>query len=313
MGFVRGLAFAALLFRRLQPFPDGGLFLRGGPAHLTLRRLQLLALAAVVDDPINHPVVVLHGHLCGAKGVLRFHRQGDDLPVQVNKLLRLLEVFHILLRQLRGEIELPHESPDDQAALAQIERTVRKEKKRAWIRGAAAVLVAVALVLGGLYGWWYANDYCYYLKYAGEHEPIGGNEGENTYHWSDGGYEFYVTVPRYPGDHGMVTVFSVPRNMPRNIVPGREVEVSLYLGREDYSFQLALTVTTRNAVPGQVHLKSETTQEFLALDAQLDPIPAGVFDQQTHDRQAQVLEDYHWEITKIIDAARAEWPFLAEK
>ena len=111
----------------------------------------------------------------------------------------------------------------------------------------------------------------------------------------------------------MVTVFSVPRNMPRNIVPGREVEVSLYLGREDYSFQLALTVTTRNAVPGQVHLKSETTQEFLALDAQLDPIPAGVFDQQTHDRQAQVLEDYHWEITKIIDAARAEWPFLAEK
>ena len=218
-----------------------------------------------------------------------------------------------MLRQLRGEIELPHESPDDQAALAQIERTVRKGKKRAWIRGAAAVLAAVALVLGGLYGWWYANDYCYYLKYAGEHEPIGGNEGENTYHWSDGGYEFYVTVPRYPGDHGMVTVFSVPRNMPRNIVPGREVEVSLYLGREDYSFQLALTVTTRNAVPGQVHLKSETTQEFLALDAQLDPIPAGVFDQQTHDRQAQVLEDYHWEITKIIDAARAEWPFLAEK
>ena len=46
--------------------------------------------------PINHPVVVLHGHLCGAKGVLRFHRQGDDLPVQVNELLRLLEVFHSL-------------------------------------------------------------------------------------------------------------------------------------------------------------------------------------------------------------------------
>ena len=103
VGFVRGLTLAALLFRLRQPLPDGGALLRGGPGCLGLRRLQLLALAAVVDDPIDHPVVVLQGHLGGAQRVFRLHRQGNDLPVQADELLRLLEVFHVLLRQLRGQ------------------------------------------------------------------------------------------------------------------------------------------------------------------------------------------------------------------
>ena len=99
---VRGFPLRALPFCVRQPFPDGGLFLWGVPACLGLG-LLLLTLAAVVDDPIDHLVVILHGHLCGAEGILRLHRQGDDLSVQADKLFWLLEVFHLLLRHVRGQ------------------------------------------------------------------------------------------------------------------------------------------------------------------------------------------------------------------
>ena len=103
MSLVRGLALAALPLCVLQPFPDRGLFLRRGSACLILGFLQFLPTAAVVDDPVNHPIVVLQCHFSGAERVLRLHRQGDDLTVQVDELLRLLEVLHVLLRQFRGD------------------------------------------------------------------------------------------------------------------------------------------------------------------------------------------------------------------
>ena len=49
--------------------------------------------------PIDHPL--RSPPRCG--GVLRFHRQGDNLPVQVDELLRLLEMFRVLPRQIREQ------------------------------------------------------------------------------------------------------------------------------------------------------------------------------------------------------------------
>lgn len=103
LNLVRGLALAALPFGLRQPLPDGGLLLRRGPARLTLGLLQLLTPAAVVQHPVDHPVVVLQGHLGGAERVLRLRWQGDDLPVQADELLRLLEVLRVLLHLLRGQ------------------------------------------------------------------------------------------------------------------------------------------------------------------------------------------------------------------
>ena len=51
-----------------------------------------------------------------------------------------------ILRELRGEIEVPHEAPDDRAPLKKLERSVKKDKKNAWLRGAAAVLAVVLVV-----------------------------------------------------------------------------------------------------------------------------------------------------------------------
>ena len=132
-----------------------------------------------------------------------------------------------VLRELRGEIELPHEEPDDGAVL----KKLRKNMKRTWLRGAAAVLTAVLLVAAGWYGWWYVNDYCYYQQFAQGHEPMDSEAGSHSYSWTVDGYDFRVDVPRYPGDECGVQVTTALRDMPRNIVPGREVELSLFLGR----------------------------------------------------------------------------------
>ena len=45
-----------------------------------------------------------------------------------------------ILKELQGEVELPHESPDDLAPLEQIRRNVKRGKKKAWLRGIAAAL-----------------------------------------------------------------------------------------------------------------------------------------------------------------------------
>ena len=46
-------------FASSSPLSDRGLFLRRGPARLGLGLLQFLTTAAVVDDPIDHAIVIL--------------------------------------------------------------------------------------------------------------------------------------------------------------------------------------------------------------------------------------------------------------
>lgn len=69
--YFRGLALRTLPFRVLQSLTDRGL-------------CHSLVTAAVVDHPVDHAVVVLHGHFCGAKGIVPFlhilidHRKGPS-------------------------------------------------------------------------------------------------------------------------------------------------------------------------------------------------------------------------------------------
>ena len=46
---------------------------------------QFLPTAAVVDDPVNHAVVILQGHFCRALRVFRLHGNGYDLPVDAGE------------------------------------------------------------------------------------------------------------------------------------------------------------------------------------------------------------------------------------
>ena len=241
----------------------------------------------------------------------------------------------IILRELRGEIDLPHESPDDLAPLEQIRQNVKRGNKKAWMKGIAAALAVVLTVFGGWYGWWYAKDYCYYQRFAQGHEPVmdgrvdaHGNtmllyevdengqllgfaeNGSNVYLWSEGGYDFQVIVPRYPGDFEMLVVNKTMRPIPKNIVPGREIDTWLSFGREEYAYCVGVEVTTRTAVPGEVHLKTESVTKYIMLDENLNQIYPDYMVAETIASQDAFYEEYHGEIMRIIEAAQSEWPFL---
>lgn len=80
---VRAFPFRALPFCVLQSLPDGRLFLRRGPARLGLGFLQFLTTAAVVDDPVDHAVVILQGHFRRAQRVFRLHGTDTICPLML--------------------------------------------------------------------------------------------------------------------------------------------------------------------------------------------------------------------------------------
>lgn len=242
-----------------------------------------------------------------------------------------------LLTELRGEFELPHKSPDDLAPLEQIRKNVKRGNKKAWMKGITAALAVVLTVFGGLYGWWYANDYCYYQQFAQGHEPVMNNSvdahgntmvlyevdenGEilgvaenasNVYMWSEGGYDFQVIVPRYPGDFEMLVVNKTMRPIPKNIIPGQEIDTWLSFGREEYAYCVGVEVTTRTAVPGAVHLETEVVTKYIMMDDNLNQIYPEYMNEETIAAQDAFYEEYHVEIMRIVQAAQAEWPFLTE-
>lgn len=243
-----------------------------------------------------------------------------------------------LLTELRGEIELPHESPDDLAPLEQIGKQVKLGKKRAWMKGIAAALAVVLLTVGGWYGWWYVDVRCYYQQFARGHEPVMNNSVDvhgntmalyevdekgnilgaaqnesNLYMWSEGGYDFQVIVPRYPGDFEMLVVNKTTRPIPKNIVPGQEIDTWLSFGREEYAYCVGVEVTTRTAIPGEVHLETEIVTKYVMLDENLNQIYPDYMDGKMIASQDAFYEEYHTQILRIIQAAQAQWPFLAEK
>ena len=240
-----------------------------------------------------------------------------------------------LLKELRGELELPHESPDDLAPLEQIRQNVKRGNKRAWMKGIAAALAVVLTVIGGWYGWWYANDYCYYQRFAQGHKPVLNNsvdahgntmvlyemdedgqilgvaeDASNAYMWSEGGYDFQVIVPRYPGDFAMLVVNKTMGPIPKNITPGREIDTWLSFGREEYAYCVGVEVTIRTAVPGKVHLETEIVTKYVLLDENLDQVYPDYMDGKMIAAQDAFYEEYHTEILRIIQAAQSEWPFL---
>ena len=238
-----------------------------------------------------------------------------------------------ILGELRGEIEVPHEESNEAAVL----KKLRKNVKRTWLKGAAAVLVLVLLAAAGWYGWWYVHDYCYFQQFAQGHEPVMNGSvvsdgtvtwlyevdenGEllgpvqdesNVYMWSEDGYDFHVCVPRRPGDWEMLVVQKTARPIPDNIVPGQEIDTWLSFGREEYAYYVGVEVTTRTAVPGEAHLKTETETAYVMLDKDLKQIYPDHLDAKMIEQMDAVYEEYRAEILAIIQAAQAQWPFLTE-
>lgn len=217
-----------------------------------------------------------------------------------------------ILKELRGEIEVPREEPDDLAPLERIGKNVKKGKKKAWLRGAAAVLAAVIVIVAGANIWWYADTYSYYQQFAEGRELFNAEWADNEYRWTEGGYEFFVTVPKYPSDSNQLFVHETEKPETRNITPGQQVHTWLNIGHNDFAYLVGLEILTRTQVSGQAHLKSESETIYLELDQDLNLIFPDYLDEEDIAHQKQIMEDHHLEIMRIIQAAQSQWPFLGK-
>lgn len=237
-----------------------------------------------------------------------------------------------LLSNLRGEIDFPHEEPDDGAVLRKLEKNVRRGKNRAWIKGAAAVLAVVLLVFGGVNLWWYTQVYQFYAAFAEgksqpmshEYDPDTGEViasyplDESSFEWHTENMKYFhvVHLPDYLQDNGDVSLHIMPWWMDDGIKNGGEgkmISVGVYIGRELYAYSVHLSIIERRMNPQTGYLEETRTEECVMLDKELNQVYLDHWDSDFRMRQDILLTEYHEQIMEVVEAARAEWPFLAEE
>lgn len=230
-----------------------------------------------------------------------------------------------ILKELRGELEVPHEYPDDLAPLEKIEKNVKKGRKKAWMKGAAAVLAVVLVIFAGVNVWWYVGPHTFYAQFTEGQEQGAGYEqtvdgvllytvpaDRESYVWSDGVYEFAVQMPEYLRDNGQVQVLMDFKRTTRSVAIGKDVQTYLFIGQDLYTYSVHLTIIDHRQNSGQAQLEVEATEECVMLDANLNQVYLDHWDEKTRQRQDQLLEEYRLEIMDIVEAAQEQWPFLTE-
>ncbi|MBQ7098736.1 MAG: zf-HC2 domain-containing protein [Oscillospiraceae bacterium] len=250
----------------------------------------------------------------------------DESRALVEEHLRDCAECNAMLKELRGEIEVPHESPDDQAVLKKLGKNV----KRAWIRGAAAVLALVLAVFTGVNVWWYTQVYQFYAQFAEgkpqvmayEYDPETGeviksvplDRSEYKWHTEDMNYYHVVRLPDYLQNNGEVVLHKIPMAEDDKMGQVKKwFKASVNIGRELYTYSVHLTIYETRVVPGKAQLEEIQIEECIMLDEKLNQVYLEHWDSDFRMRQDILLQEYHEQIMAVVKAAQAEWPFLAEK
>lgn len=225
--------------------------------------------------------------------------------------------------ELRVELEVSHEKPDDGAVM----KKLRKNVKRTWLKGAAAVLAVVLLAFGGVNLWWYTQVYRFYAQFAEgrpqvmahEYDPETGeiiksvplDGSEYQWHTEDMRCYHVVRLPDYLQDNGEAALHFMP--LWKDDKMGKErkmVHTSVYMGRELYAYSVHVTIYETRIVPGEAQLEETRAEECVMLDKDLNQVYLDHWDEETRARQDALLEEYREQIIGVVEAAQREWPFL---
>ena len=212
-----------------------------------------------------------------------------------------------LLRELRGEIEVPHGEPDDTAALTKLGETVKRRNKWAWLGGVAVVLAAVML-LAGLNIIKERKYQSQFAPFLGDMEPIrvdGALETterfEAMFDWIHGNYRFQVNVPRL-GCQGVIEVTEY--HWSKDILVQDLTRLTLNIRFTDgggYLYDIEIEAPDESG---------SWSLETLTIDQQGQTVDDPSWDAQTLERKNQALETYRRRILNILMAVEREWPFL---
>ena len=102
-----------------------------------------------------------------------------------------------LAEQISQELAAPAKA-EEIDALKDIKKSVRRGWRKAFLKGAAAILAVTLLLFAGYCVWWYLSSYRYSQLFL-EGKPAELTDdlfpGGNVYSWTDGKYSYRVVVP----------------------------------------------------------------------------------------------------------------------
>ncbi len=245
-----------------------------------------------------------------AKDLLPLYHDGvcsDESRALVEAHLESCESCRALLQELNGELELPHGEPDDLGTMKKLENQVRKGKKRAWLKGAAAVLAVVLLVTAVIAGMQHHESNRHLaavLKFTEGHEDAAiADEGyPYDYDWVHGNYLFRVNLPGEDGTGGTVEVreYKWTKDLSN---PNDLIQVSLNVQiTENGAYQYLITV--------EDWAQNAGTPQMVILDQNGQTVHDEGWDEEIIARKDKLIMTYRAEIINIITAAEREWPFL---
>ena len=221
-----------------------------------------------------------------------------------------------ILRELRGEIEVPHEAPDDRAPLKKLERSVKKDKKNAWLRGAAAVL-AVVLVVSVAAIWQSAqekNRYrAMYLRFSEGQEMFADDGYPYDYEWIHGNYMFRVTLPEEGSSYGAIEVREFKWTKDLRYPDDQNIFCMDISFTEDGEYLYNVGVEKGSYTYSGSLMEPSWIYESVTLTTGGTTVYDDSLDEETIARKEAFVETCRTEIMNIITAAEREWPFLVEE
>lgn len=200
-----------------------------------------------------------------------------------------------LAEQISQELAAP-EKAEEIDALKRIKAGVRKGRKKAFLKGAAAGLSALLLVLAGYFIWWYANCYSFYAAFLDGKKGIAEDAWEGNLHcytWQDDRFAYRVGTPSLTRLDGCIIM--EPLNNTEEL-PYLDLFIEKgNAGNTEYVFS--------------VHICTDKDDFWFEVDRDLNLIST------ENPRRANAESEFEANretVRCLVDAAIAAWPFLNE-
>lgn len=213
-----------------------------------------------------------------------------------------------MLEEMDGEWVLPEVVQDELKPLEEINKVVKKGKRRALFKGVAITMAVIVLLFGVVNVWWYVGYYRFYRQFAEGHDPrmiyvsdLEGNVVEsrvwdaNEFVWEDETYRYRVQVPDYLLRNGDIDMERLD-----NSYKGKSIELDIF---EELNGEYTYSVwIDENGW--------EEGFEVFYLDPDLNQKYLDHWDEEMIASETEKFAEYRDEIMKIIADAKEMWDFL---
>lgn len=230
----------------------------------------------------------------------------DESKQMVEKHIAQCDHCRKMYKRMDGELVSPNAKDADIQPLKSITRTVKKGKRNALIIGIFIPLAVLLIVFAGWYIRWYTQEYTYYTQFAEDMTPLSVHEyGEdgtilqsivldssNRTHF-DSTYRYEVKIPGFLSDRGDISMTRLDNSETQHI----HVGISQWYDTA-YVFHVSI-------------LRQDTGDDhYFIVDSHLNLYYLDHWSDNYKQQVQADLEAHKTEIQKLINDAKAMWPFI---